>query len=291
MTGLALALLLVAAVGHATWNFVLKRVEQGGRGGPAFIWLLGVVSAVLYAPLMVYEALQQASRPAAPGVGSYWVVIVSGLIHLSYYLILQRGYQIGDLSLVYPLARGTGPLLATAGAIVLFGERPTATALAGAALVSASIVLLAGGLRRSGGSRRGLGVGLLIGVNIAAYTLWDSYGVGHVRVPPLLLDRGANIIVTLLLTPFAAARWDQVKSVWRTSRNAVLAVSVLSPLSYILVLQALTFTPASYIAPAREVSILFGTLMGMRWLKEGFTWKRLAGALGMVAALAALSIG
>ena len=140
-------------------------------------------------------------------------------------------------------------------------------------------------------SQNGLAIGLLIGVNIAVYTLWDKHAVSNLMVAPLLLDRGANIVLTLLLTPYAVSQWAKVKALWRANRKAVLAVAGLSPLSYILVLQALTFTPASYIAPAREVSILFGTLMGMRLLDEGVSRKRLTGAIGMVVALVALTLG
>ena len=296
VTGLAVALLLIAAVSHATWNLILKRVEQGS-GGPVFVWLFGTVSTLLYAPLTIYVAFRQAGpqgqpgHPSSPGSGGLWVLIVSGIVHLSYYLLLQHGYRRADFSLVYPLARGTGPLLATAGAVALLGERPSAVALFGALLVSGSIYLLSGGSDRSRGTQKGLGIGLLIGVNIAAYTLWDKYAVSHVMLAPILLDRGANTVTMLLLTPYAIRQWKTVKAVWRANRRAVLAVAALSPLSYILVLQALTFTPASYIAPAREVSILFGTLMGMRLLGEGVSRKRLTGAVGMVVALAALALG
>ncbi len=123
MTLFALVLVLVAAVFHATWNLLAKRV---GDGGAVFVWLFGLCSLVLYAPLAVVVVLV-----SAPHLGpvEYLFMFGSGVLHLGYFVLLQRGYAVGDLSLVYPLARGTGPLLATAAAIVLFGERPSLSRL------------------------------------------------------------------------------------------------------------------------------------------------------------------
>src|ERR687891_698220 len=127
MTLFALVLVLAAAVFHATWNLLAKRV---GDGGAVFVWLFGLCSLVIYAPLAVVVVLV-----SAPHLGpvQYLFMFGSGVLHLGYFVLLQRGYAVGDLSLVYPLARGTGPLLATAAAIVLLGERPGALALVGIA--------------------------------------------------------------------------------------------------------------------------------------------------------------
>src|SRR5215211_1624421 len=119
MTLFALALVLAAAIFHATWNLLAKRV---GDGAAVFVWLFGLCSLVIYAPLAVVVVLV-----VEPHLGPMQCLFMfgSGVLHLGYFVLLQRGYAVGDLSLVYPLARGTGPLLATAAAIVLFGERPS----------------------------------------------------------------------------------------------------------------------------------------------------------------------
>ena len=111
MTFFALALVLAAAVFHATWNLLAKRV---GDGGAVFVWLFGLCSLVIYAPLAVVVVL--VSEPQL-GAVQFVFMFGSGVLHLGYFVLLQRGYAVGDLSLVYPLARGTGPLLATAAAI------------------------------------------------------------------------------------------------------------------------------------------------------------------------------
>src|SRR3712207_276656 len=135
MTFFALALVLTAAVFHATWNLLAKRV---GDGGAVFVWLFGLCSLVIYAPLAVVVLV------SAPHLGpvEYLFMFGSGVLHLGYFVLLQRGYAVGDLSLVYPLARGTGPLLATAAAIVLFGERPSLLVFVGIALITAGVFVL-----------------------------------------------------------------------------------------------------------------------------------------------------
>ena len=145
MTVFALVLVLAAATFHATWNLLAKRV---GDGGAVFVWLFGFLAFLIYAPLAVVVVLLE--RPYF-GPEALVFMFGSGVLHLGYFVFLQRGYAIGDLSLVYPLARGTGPLLATAAAIILLGERPGTVALLGIALVSGLAYLINKMLR---GSRR-----------------------------------------------------------------------------------------------------------------------------------------
>lgn len=286
MTLLALALILAAAFIHATWNLLAKRAG----GGPPFVWLFGALSALIYAPLAAAILLLQ-----RPDIGPAQILFMlgSGLIHCAYFLVLQQGYRVGDLSLVYPLARGTGPMLSTVAAILLFGERPSAVALVGAALVGISVFVLAGGSGGAGGARGRAAVafGLLTGAIIACYTLWDKQAVSALMVPPLLQDWAANVTRASVLTPVAIRRWDDVRKVWRAHRLEVLGVAALTPLSYIMVLTAMVFTPVSHVAPAREISILVGTAMGARLLSEGDVRRRLAAAAGMVAGVAMLTVG
>ena len=289
MTLFALALVLTSAVAHAVWNLFAKRAG----GGAPFIWLFEALAALLYAPLaFAVIAVQR------PRIGAAGFVFIAGsvLLHLAYFLLLQRGYQVGDLSLVYPLARGTGPTLSTAAAIAIFGERPTPLAIAGALLVAASVVILVSGPRTFGaaggaGARWAIGYGLLTGVVIAGYTLWDKHAVGVLLVPPLLLNWGNDLGRTLLMLPLALRQRDKVRAEWRAHRREALGIAILSPLSYILVLTALVFTPVSYVAPAREVSILIGAALGARLLSEGDARRRLVAAGAMVLGVAALALG
>lgn len=285
MTAFALGLVLAAAFIHASWNFLAKRAG----GGAAFVWLFAALSTAFYAPLAVIIYLWQ-----RPNIGPMQIVFMAGssLIHLAYFLILQRGYRVGDLSLVYPLARGTGPTLSTFTAILVLGERPTSLAIFGALLVAAGVFLLSSGLGSSGGSRKwGVGYGLLTGTIIAMYTLWDKYAVSTLLIPPLLQDFCTTLGRVLLLGPIAFRKRTEVRKEWRIHQKEAIGVALLCPLSYIMVLTALITTPVSYIAPAREVSILIGALMGSRLLAEGDAHRRLPAAAAIVAGVMALALG
>jgi drug/metabolite transporter (DMT)-like permease len=286
MTAVALGLVLTSAVIHATWNLLAKR----SAGGAPFIWLVMAIGVVAYAPVALVVAVTQ-----RPHVGGIQLVFIAGsaVLQVAYFLFLQRGYRAGDLSLVYPLARGTGPLLATAAAIVLYGERPTPIALCGVALIGVGVFILTGGpaeLMRSG-SRAAVAFALLTGTTIAAYTLWDKYAVSVLAVPPVLYYWADILGQMVLLTPIALRYRKGVRTEWRTHGREALGVGLLSPLSYILVLTALVFSRVSYVAPAREVSILLGAILGSRLLTEGREARRLAAAGTIMLGVVALAVG
>ena len=155
------------------------------------------------------------------------------------------------------MARATGPLLSTTFAAFFLGETVTAQMGLGAGVIICGVLFLTGGLRLraayiSVSFSFGLGVGLLIG----GYTVWDAHAVATLLVPPLLLDYAASAGRAELLAPIALLRRAAVIGHWREHRTGVLAIAVLSPLAYILVLHALTVTPFAYVAPLREVSVL-----------------------------------
>ncbi len=135
MSGAALALLIVAALAHASWNYLAK----GATGSVTFTFAFTALAQVIFLPLEA-AALIWTRQPLD---ATFWLfIVVSGALNLVYFVLLIEGYSTGDLSLVYPLARGTGPALAVAGAIVILGERPSALALAGAALVVSGIIVM-----------------------------------------------------------------------------------------------------------------------------------------------------
>ncbi len=211
----------------------------------------------------------------------------SGALHALYFALLQRGYATGDLSLVYPLARGTGPLLSTTAAIVVLGERPSLLAVAGAAIVVTAVFSLV--------ARPGLGGGtlfaVLTGVAIAGYTLWDKQAVDGEGLNPLVYYWGTNTFNLLLLSLWVARRRGGVRPAWDRSRWRAVGVGVLSPLAYVLILYALARAPVSYVAPARETSILIGTLLGTTVLAEGDRTRRLLAAGGILVGVTALALG
>jgi drug/metabolite transporter (DMT)-like permease len=285
MTATALGLVLSAAVLHAAWNLLAKRAG----GGAALVWLYGTASAALLTPLGV--ALLLLRHPDLGPTGLAYT-LASALLHVAYFLMLQRGYEHGDLSVVYPVARGTGPVLSTVAAVALLGERPTPLALAGAALVATGVFVLARPERASAASSaRAVGYGLLTGMLIAAYTICDKRAVAEFGVPPLVQQWATSLGLSALLAPWAFRHRRDVRVRWAASRREVIVIGVLIPTAYILVLAAMTVSPVSYVAPAREVSILFATLMGTHLLSEGRSGRRLAAAITMVVGVVALALG
>lgn len=288
MTLVALSLVLTAAVLHATWNYCAKRAG----GGLPFVYVVGAIIGVLYVPVLLVYHRHHPLNLTLPAAA--WIV-GSGLLKTSYALLLQRGYRTGDFSLIYPLARGTGPFLATIAAVALLGERPSAPVVAGGLLIVGSVFFMTGGPRLFHESRAhlrmALGYGLAIGAFIATYTVWDRHGVGALGIPPVYYDAGTACTQLVLLTPFAWRRRAEVRTVARTQWGYALAVATLSPFAYILVLTALTFTAVSYVAPAREISIVIGAFLGARMLREADARRRLVAAAGVTLGVVLLALG
>lgn len=286
MTVFALSLVLAAAFIHASWNYFLKR----SGGGTIFVWLFATLSALIYAPLAALVIWWQ--RPEFGWV-HYGLMFASAALHTAYYLLLDRGYRSGDLSVVYPLARGTGPLITILGAVLLLQERPTPLAVTGALLIGGGAIALMGDPRklRQSGNLHAVGFALLTGCMIASYTLVDKVAVAAWLIPPLVQDWAANLGRVLLMTPLALRLSADIRPTWRRAKKEIIAVALLCPLSYILVLTAMVFTPVSYVAPAREVSILVAALLGTQLLAEGDATRRLAAAAAMVAGIICLAVG
>ena len=292
MTAVALALVVASAFIHASWNYLLKK----SGGGAGLITAASALSLVVYAPLAIALVWVQgyAFEPVHLAL-----MAGSGLLHTAYFLFLDRAYRSGgDLSIVYPLARATGPLLTIVAAIVLLGERPGPMALGGAVLFGISALALTGNPfawfrpspRTDGGNA--MGFALATGLMIAVYTVWDKTSVAAFLIPPLLYDWGTNAFRVMALVPLSRRiAPGAMARAWAERRRTVVAIAMLSPLSYIFVLTAMVFTPVSLVAPAREVSILFAALMGAHLLREGDLTRRVIAAAGMVLGIGGLALG
>lgn len=286
MTDAALGLVLTSALLHACWNLLAKRAG----GGVLFVWLFTTISSILYAPLAI-AIVVWGERSLTPVDAIF--MSGSAALHLVYFVSLQRAYRDGDLSVVYPLARGTGPTFASIAAIVWLGERPTTQAIAGAVAVIGGVLFLTagGGSSQPDKRSRGIAWGFACGLTIASYTVWDKFAVSRYDVSPILLQVVGNFGVSLVLTPIAIRNWSAVRSHWQEHRGKTIIVSILEPAAYTLVLFAMSFTDLFYVASAREVSILVGTLFGAYLLKEGLAARRVIAAATIVAGLIALATG
>lgn len=285
MDPLALVLVLVAAVAHASWNLLSKKAAH--VDGLVFVWLVAAAGAVVWSPL--FAGFLLVARPRV-GWADLAVIGASTAIHMTYFLLLQRGYGSGDLSIVYPVARGTGPMLASLVAVLFLGERPTPVGIAGILLVGAGVFLMSG--RAAGADLKGLAFGLATGVFIAAYTVWDSRVVSTFAVAPILLNYLGEVGRMIVLAPFVlrGRRRALMAAAWRAHRGTIVTAAVLIFVSYLLVLVAFTRAPVSLVAPAREISVLIAVVLGGRLLAEDGLRHRLLAAGVIVGGVVAIAL-
>jgi drug/metabolite transporter (DMT)-like permease len=301
-----IALILVAAIAHATWNLFSKQAAK--TGAACFVWLLGASATVVWAP----AAAITLALPHSPLTGMNWLFLGgTGVLQSAYFLFLQLSYRIGDLSVVYPIGRGGGALLAAVGGIVLLHEVPSPVAFAGIAVIIAGIVAIglpgrqaavpgAAGPEGQPGPDpavpgraapgRAIVFAIVTGVFIASYSLWDKYAVSTLHTPPVLQGYASFPALALFFAPVVLRHRDRLAAVWREFRLQVLGAAVLAPLAYVLILVALRSSPVSLVAPAREVSVLFGVILGGRLLGEGSVARRLTAAAAIVAGIIAVAV-
>jgi len=289
----ALALIVLAGLIHASWNIAAKKAGGDAR----FAFFTSVMMMLIWAPVGLW-----ASWGVLPRWGWVeWIVVaVSGVLHVLYYVVLLRGYRKADLTVVYPLARGSGPLLSSLVAITLLGEQISAVGVAGIAGVVGGVFLIAGGpgLLRAAHDpaqrrrvHKGMVYGLLTGAFIASYTVVDGYGVRFLLMSPILIDYLGNFVRVAVLAPAVLRDRPAAATLWRRQWKYALMVGAISPVSYVLVLYAMQVAPLSHVAPAREVSMLFAALIGGHLLGEGDRLQRLLGAALIAAGVMALALG
>lgn len=286
MTLYVLALVLSAAILHAWWNLLSKRA----KGKTPFTWLMYVASNLVYLPAIVYELNTGEKIYSQPLL---WFSLSSAVLHLGYYSILQKGYRHADLSVVYPLARGAGPLFSSVAAILFLHERLKFSSTLGLFLIIAGVLIITGlSFRRENNKKimTGIFYGVSTGFFIALYTFNDALAVKNYAVSPLSLALATNFFAAILLIPLIAKEKSELKREIREHKWIIVGIAILSPAAYILVLVALKYAPLTVIAPAREVSILLGVFMGSRVLKEEDGRRRLVASLLILGGIISLSL-
>jgi len=274
-------LLLFAAVLHALANLLMKKSSDK----IAFVWWMLSATCLLAFPVLFFipDALPQA----------WFIVLVSGLLEAIYFYTLTRAYSSGDLSLVYPIARGSAPLFLLLWAILFLRERPTWIGLCGIALVIIGLYLVnlpslhdwSRPLHafRSSASRWAL----LTGILISAYSAIDKVGVRYfhpfVYIYLILLVSWMCLSFQWLIPHRRDALMQEPKD---RRLLSIIAAAVLGTVGYSLVLAALRLSPVSYVGPVREISVVIGAWIGIRYLGEQ------GGSLRMIASgLVVLGIG
>ena len=276
MSGLALAIVIVAAFLHASWNFLAKKSKKK----MAFIWWFLLIATLAYLPMFLYYWPRQAISLAG------WACIVAtGILHALYFWFMGGAYERGDLSLVYPLSRGSGPLFVPILAIIFLQEQLSFAGIVGISLVilgiysihlkSFSIDSFLEPFRALRGSASVWA--LCTGGTIAGYSLVDKVGVGLVY-PPVYIYL-MFVISLLLLSPYVlVTQRDALKLEWLVNKGPVLIDGFLVLFTYLMILFAFRLSKVSYVVAAREVSIVFSAFLGIVWLEEKHASQKIAGA-------------
>jgi drug/metabolite transporter (DMT)-like permease len=289
----ALALVVLAGFIHASWNIAAKKAG----GDVRFVAFTSVVLMLFWAPVGLWAGCTQVP---AWGWLEWVLVLASALLHIVYFIVLLRGYRQADLTVVYPLARGSGPLLSSMVAIVFMGESISALGLMGILGVVGGVFLIAGGPAlwkaahdpsQQARVRTGIVYGGITGLFIASYTVVDGYAVKLALMSPILVDYFGNLVRLVFLSPTLLRDRATVWAMWQQQKRYALIVGIFSPVSYVLVLYAMQVAPMSHVAPAREVSMLFAALLGGHLLGEKDRGPRIAGAALIAAGVMALGMG
>jgi drug/metabolite transporter (DMT)-like permease len=273
---LALGIVLAAALLHAAWNLLAKK----SRRKIVYIWWFLLVALIIYLPMAVYF------WPAKAFSARGWIcVVTTGILHALYFWCMGGAYERGDLSLVYPLARGFGPFLVPVLAVAFFDERLSALGISGIVQVITGIYVIhlnSFSIRsawkffaaaKGGATWWALGTG----GTIAAYSLVDKVGVGFVY-PPVYIYLMFVITFVLLSALVVTTERCALATEWRTNKVSIVSAGVLVLLTYMLVLFAFRLSNVSYVVAAREVSIVFSSVFGILWLKEAHAIPRIVGA-------------
>ena len=289
MTPLALSLVLLSACSHSIWNFLLK----GSTNREVFTWWMLISVSILLIPLGVILFLQEPFTT----IGLLFI-LGTVILHILYYILLARGYTKADLSLVYPIARGMAPILVPILGIFVLNERVSSIGLIGILIIilGIGIVYWWGRIKeiireplkflREPGLRYAVGTGIII----AIYSIWDKVGVSHINPVMYMYSMTLGTAISMFPIILRLHGMPSIQAEWNLNKVRILGAGAFDFLSYVLILTALTFSPISYIAPAREIGIVLVVLLGSLLLKEPFGKGRILGSLMIVLGVALVAL-
>lgn len=288
MSLLVFSLVTLSALLHVLWNALVKTCEDK----TSFAWLTSLVGSLVLLPVF---ALSRCVQPGALGWPVWALAAASGFFESLYILFLLSAYRRADLSVVYPLSRGVAPLVAMALGGLFVGDTVTAAGVAAVCVIAMGVGVVgysAMGDQAPGNRRTGILFALATGCMIACYHLVDR---GAMRLEPtpnpleylFLMHLFLALFVTLWV--FLGFRYGRRTFVeWSTNRKGVVIVGIFTPLAYFLIIFALKFGNAAYVAAGRNIGIFISIMIGWLIFKEGVTSSRVVGSVCIAAGLAGL---
>jgi drug/metabolite transporter (DMT)-like permease len=277
MSGVVVALVLSSAVLHALWNFATRAV----KGDLAVLWLSLGFSGVVSLPVAMAFLWF-----CPPPLEAWLYLLVSGVLNAAFFSLLGKAYEKGEISLVYPVARGSG-VAGTALLALGFGiETITPLAGTGIATICAGILLIGLGRQAAGQASRlhAIALAVLSGAMIAGYSIIDKIAMGLMH--PVIYVWGQYLLTAAFMSGYAWPRTKgTLRSTWARRRRYVLFIGPASLLTYLLILYAYRLGPVSSIVAFREVAVVLGCMLGFWLLKERLTVRKALGIAAIVAGL------
>lgn len=276
----SIALLLVLGSGflHSVWNLYTKRSLNKN----VFLWFCQLVAVIVFLPWTIAE---WDSSPIP--ITGYWIILASMLLHALYVLLLAAAYSIGDLSQVYPIMRGTSPLLVPLLGVTLLGEKLTVLGWIGVISIVVGIVLLSDiKLKRNESSKAPL-LALAVGICIASYIVVDKVALQYVSA--VVLNEATNI-GNLTALSWAAFHSKSMRRELRENWKIMILGGIIAPAGYLLFLFALSLAPVAQLAPMREIGTVFGTIMGILILREKQGVRRLLTSILITAGIIVIGV-
>jgi uncharacterized membrane protein len=270
MNSAAFSLIMLSAVMHATWNFYTKKAAANKI---ATLWLGWLFAGCCSLPLAIY--LTDFSS-----FSWHWVpyIILTAIIHALYLLMLGHSYSIGEMSLIYPLARGFGILVTVMIVLSTGMDSISPRGSFGIFLLAAGILLVAVKRIRDLEKRAAMKAALMVGLCVSAYSIVDKMSIEY--IPPIFYISIMFTTTTFLLVPFMVKKLGaQTRVVWNKHKLYSAMIGVVSMFTYLLILFALQSSPTAYVVALREVSIVFGSILGMWILKEESNKRKLIGII------------
>jgi len=273
------SLVLAAAIGHALWNFAARRVS----GNLIVLWFALTAGCILLLPAVIFLLLTRGLSPLTTPAG-YGYMLATGLLHIAYFLLLSRAYEQGEISVVYPVARGSGIGLTALLAWLFLDEQIPFIGAAGIGLVFAGILFMGAPGLRSGHTLHGFRTALWVGASIVTYSLVDKVGVGQVH-PVLYIWVMAMSTVLWLSPSMLGPRRAELYPTYTRFRRYIIFMSFGILGTYLMILFAFTRGPVSYIVAAREFSVVVGSVLGFVFMREDFHPAKIAAILAITAGI------
>lgn len=273
------ALALAAALLHAVWNALVK----GGNDQAAALSAISLGGAIAGLPIIILLPL--------PAPESLPFLATSVFLHLGYMVFLARAYEVGDLSQVYPIARGLSPLLIGLGGYLLVGETLSPLALIGVVISSAALFALGwlGGGANADHNRRALFFAVGTGVWISLYTISDGLGARASGNPIAFVGWLSVLDVSFFVLMMLRHR-QRMTNYFATRPIGPLLGGAVSIVAYGMVIYAMSLAPMAAVSALRETSVIFATLIGTYFLKESYGRARVPAAIAVALGAALITL-